>query len=116
MPHANLVHRALELVPALRARSESIERARRVPLGLAQQLAQAGLFRMLVPEALGGFEVHPNVFVDVLATLARGDSAAAWCVMTGATTSLVGAYLPASGAAALFEDCLLYTSPSPRDS
>lgn len=104
MPHANLVHRALELVPALRARSESIERARRVPLGLAQQLAQAGLFRMLVPEALGGFEVHPNVFVDVLATLARGDSAAAWCVMTGATTSLVGAYLPASGAAALFED------------
>lgn len=104
MPHADLVHRALDLVPTLRAQSESIERDRRVPLALAQQLAAAGLFRMLVPRSLGGFEAHPNVFVDVLATLGRGDGAAAWCVMTGSTTSLVGAYLPKEAAASLYAD------------
>lgn len=75
-----------------------------MPLDLAQELAAAGLFRMLVPASLGGLEVHPRVFVEVLASLARGDGAAAWCVMTGSTTSLVGAYLPTSGAAALFKE------------
>jgi alkylation response protein AidB-like acyl-CoA dehydrogenase len=67
-------------------------------------MAEAGLFRMLVPRSLGGFEVHPRDFVDVLATLGRGDGAAAWCVMTGSTTSLVGAYLPVETAASLWKE------------
>ena len=101
---SDLVRRAIDFVPILRARSESIERERRVPLALAEEMARAGLFRMLVPEVLGGLEVHPNVFVDVLATLGRGDGAAAWCVMTGSTTSLVAAYLPKESAAAIWKD------------
>lgn len=104
MPAADLIRRAEELAPVLRAQSEAIERERRLPGALAGRLAEAGLFRMLAPDALGGFEVSPRVFVDVLTTLGRGDGAAAWCVMTGSTTSLVGAYLPVESATAMFED------------
>lgn len=86
----------------LQAQADAIEAARRVPADVAQDLAQAGFFRMLVPKALGGEAVHPTVFVEVLETLAAGDAATAWCVMTGATTGLLAAYLPSQGAQELW--------------
>ncbi len=92
------------LVEPLRARSEEIEKGRRLPADVAQDLARAGMFRMLVPQSLGGGEVTPATMVQTLATLAEGDAAAAWCVMTGATTSLLSAYLPPEAAAKLWKD------------
>ena len=99
-----LVRDAVDRQEALRALSPEIEQARRVPASLAAELAQAGHYRMLVPASLGGGEVHPRVFVDVLRALGRGDGATAWTVMTGATTGLLSAYLPREGATELFSD------------
>lgn len=62
------------------------------------------MFRMLVAEALGGLEVHPEVMVSTLSALAAGDAAAAWCVMTGATTSLLAAYLDPSAAKRMWQE------------
>lgn len=81
-----------------------IERERRVPASLAEDLSSSGFYRMLVPSSLGGGEVHPQVFVEVLEALGRGDGATAWTVMTGSTTGLLAAYLPRAGAEALFRD------------
>jgi len=92
------------LVEPLRAHSDEIEQGRRLPVEVAQQLAEAGMFRMLVPASLGGGEVTPATMVRTLATLAEGDAAAAWCVMTGATTSLLSAYLPVEAATMIWKD------------
>ncbi|MEM6955686.1 MAG: acyl-CoA dehydrogenase family protein [Myxococcota bacterium] len=88
----------------LRDEAAAIERERRVPKALADELASAGFYRMLTPKSLGGGEVHPRVFVESLIALGRGDGATAWTVMTGSTTGLLAAYLPREGAAALFGD------------
>jgi alkylation response protein AidB-like acyl-CoA dehydrogenase len=51
---------------------------------------------------VGGGEVHPWEFVQVLEALGRGDAATAWTVMTGATTGLLAAYVPEATAREVF--------------
>src|SRR4051812_1303033 len=70
------------------------ERERRLPAPLVAELAEAGLFRLCVPSALGGLEAHPATLVRAVEALARGDGAAGWCVAIAATSGLVGGYLP----------------------
>lgn len=93
-----LVRSAIDFGPRLRASNAAIERGRRLPVELAADMARAGFFSMLVPQALGGGEVSPMVMIRVLDELARGDSAASWCTMVGATAGLATAFLPPSGA------------------
>jgi indole-3-acetate monooxygenase len=55
---------AHELAPRVAARSDELEAARRLPPELARELAQAGFFRMFLPEAYGGLELHtPHAMV-----------------------------------------------------
>jgi hypothetical protein len=42
------------LAPVIAARSEEIERVRRVPLDVMEELTAVGCFRMLVPGSHGG--------------------------------------------------------------
>lgn len=104
MNPSSLLHEARSRRDALLELAPDIERERRVPESLATELSASGFYRMLVPASLGGGEVHPQVFVDVLEALGRGDGATAWTVMTGSTTGLLAAYLPRAGAEALFRD------------
>jgi alkylation response protein AidB-like acyl-CoA dehydrogenase len=80
------------------------ERRRRLPEELVDAMADAGVFRMLVPEAVGGLERHPRELVDTVEELARGDGAAGWCAAIGATSGLLGAYLPEESARAIYAD------------
>lgn len=79
------------LAASARARADEMEQARCMPQDLAGALADAGVFRMLVPACHGGLEVHPREFVDVLRTLARADGATGWIGMIGATTGSLAA-------------------------
>ncbi|MGE0321032.1 MAG: acyl-CoA dehydrogenase family protein [Polyangiaceae bacterium] len=79
------------------------EAERRVDPELVRELAALGAFRLLVPSELGGGEGTPAGFVSLLDELARGDAAAAWCVMTGATTGLLSAYMPREGASEIWQ-------------
>ncbi len=91
----NAVIRAAEqLVEPIRARAEEIEAARQLPADLARTLADAGMFRMLVPEDCHGLEVTPQTFAHAVETVATGDAAVGWCVMIGATAGINAAYLP----------------------
>src|SRR5690606_31310562 len=86
-----------------------IEAARRLPEDLAARMAQAGLFRMLVPGRYGGGEVHPQVAFDTIETVARMDGAVGWCLMIGATTGLLAASLPEAAARHIYgerPDCI----------
>jgi alkylation response protein AidB-like acyl-CoA dehydrogenase len=100
---------ARALVPEIRSAADDIERERRLPRALVSQLVGIGVFRLCVPRALGGSEVHPHVLVEVLETLARADGAAGWCAMIGATTGVTSAYLPDAEARRIYADPTLVT-------
>lgn len=76
-----LVARAAAMVPALRARADEIEQARRVPHDVVDMFKEAGFFRILQPKQYGGWEMNPIVFMRVLAELGRGCCSSAWNMM-----------------------------------
>jgi alkylation response protein AidB-like acyl-CoA dehydrogenase len=84
---------ALALAPRVRAEADRIERERRLTPELVQAMAAAGVFRLLVPRALGGLEVEPTTFVTTVEALAEADGSAGWCAMIAATSAVIAAYL-----------------------
>ncbi|MDH4384002.1 MAG: acyl-CoA dehydrogenase family protein [Caulobacter sp.] len=90
--------------PELLARAPEIEQARRLPADLATKLAQAGLFRMLIPAGIGGLQSDPLTVARTIEALAEGDASAGWCLMIGATTAMLSARLPQDLAATMFAD------------
>lgn len=97
-----LLATAQALFPRLSARSDEIESARRLPPDLAAELAREGFFRMMLPESLGGLELHPAQSFQIIEALAKADGAAGWCVMIGASTALTSAWLPEPAAQAVY--------------
>lgn len=90
------------LLPVIAAEASAIEEQRRLPTHLAATLAEHGLFRMLVPRALGGGELTPANVLDVIEGLATADGSVAWCVMVCATTGMLAAYLDQEAAHEIF--------------
>src|SRR3954470_6629051 len=94
----------MELADLAACLAPETERMRRLPDELVAAMTDAGVFRMLVPEAAGGPERHPRDLVDVVEDLARGDGAAGWCAAIGATSGLLAAYLPEDSAREIYGD------------
>jgi alkylation response protein AidB-like acyl-CoA dehydrogenase len=82
------------LAPAIVARSEEIERGRRVPPDLVGELTAAGCFRMLVPRSHGGAELDLPAEMRVIEELARADGSVGWTVMIGRSAPVVLGRLP----------------------
>ncbi|APR81748.1 Hypothetical protein A7982_07097 [Minicystis rosea] len=104
MSDAALLEAAAALAPRIRPHADEIEASRRLPVSVVEDLADAGLFRMLVPRALGGGEVAPATLIRAVEVISRADSAAGWCVMVGATTGMMSAYLDDDTAREVFGD------------
>lgn len=83
-------------------RAPEMESVRRLPADLAGKLADAGLFRMVLPAALGGHGTPPAQIAQALEILAQADASAAWCVMIGATMGAMANRLPAGAAREVF--------------
>src|SRR3954469_19627298 len=90
-PDASPLDAARALGPSIRAAADQIERDRRLPPPLVDALAAAGVFRLLVPRALGGLEVEPAMMIDVVEEIARANGSAGWCAMIGATSAVLSA-------------------------
>jgi alkylation response protein AidB-like acyl-CoA dehydrogenase len=82
------------MVPAIVARSEEIERGRRVPPDLVEELTAAGCFRMLVPRSHGGAELDLPTEMRVIEELARADGSVGWTVMIGRSAPVFFGKLP----------------------
>ena len=82
---AEEVHAASEkLAPTLAGRAAEIERARRLPADLLEDLIAAGCFRLLVPREYGGVEADLPSALRALEVLSRADGSVGWTVMIGA--------------------------------
>ena len=105
----SIVAAAEALAPTIAARAADTEAQRRLPADLAQMIAEAGLFRMAVPRALGGAEALPSDIFAALEVLGAADGATGWCTMIAGTTALVSAWLPEHHAAEVFGNPLTIT-------
>jgi indole-3-acetate monooxygenase len=96
--HMNETNTSLEavrtLAPAIVARGEEIERGRRVPPDLVEELTAAGCFRMLVPHSHGGAELDLPAEMRVIEELARADGSVGWTVMIGRSAPVFFGKLP----------------------
>ena len=72
------------LADEVSARAGEAERAGTMPVDLVDRFRQAGLFRALQPRALGGFELEPREFVELIEELSRADGSAGWTATIGA--------------------------------
>jgi alkylation response protein AidB-like acyl-CoA dehydrogenase len=90
-PVSDYVERARELGLELDAAAEEIELRRELPEPIVEALAERGLFRLLLPRALGGAELPPAVYVQVIEEVAKHDASTAWCLgqATGCTMTSV---------------------------
>lgn len=86
----------------LSARAGEMDDVRRLPADLANTLAKAGLFRMVVPAAYGGLQLSPRQIVETIEAVAEANASAGWCVMIGATTALNAAYMDPVFAAEIY--------------
>src|SRR5262249_39078357 len=84
---------ARDLGPLIRAARDEIEANRHLPDSLVDAMANAGLFRMYVPRALGGFEVDPVTFSAVVEEVSRFDGAAGWNLTVGAVYGVLAGFL-----------------------
>ena len=91
---ASPVDEARALAPRIAALSDRIERERRVPPDLVRALAEAGLFRICVPRKFDGLEVDVSTMIGTIEEVSKADGSAGWCVMIGATSGVLSAWLP----------------------
>jgi alkylation response protein AidB-like acyl-CoA dehydrogenase len=77
---AELIRRANEIGPVLRANAAWTEENRRLHEESIEAMADAGIFKLRVPTQYGGYEVNLDTLVDIGAALGRGDGSTAWVV------------------------------------
>jgi indole-3-acetate monooxygenase len=98
----NLVNVVRMLEPTIRRYADEAEIHRRLSQPVVQALAEAGLFRMWVPQTLGGLEVAPLTAYRVIEEVARLDGSTGWCLMIGVASAITGAYVGDQAAEEMF--------------
>src|SRR3954467_10233106 len=90
----DVVAAARALASDARARAPEPGGERRLPADLVEAMADAGLFRLCVPEYAGGVEASAAELVACCEETARGDGAPPWCIATGGTPGLLAGVFP----------------------
>jgi indole-3-acetate monooxygenase len=90
------------LEPLIREHADDNEQNHRLSQTVVTGLANAGLFRMLTPRELGGYEVTPLTFFHVVEETARIDGSTGWCLFIGGGIPVQGAFIADAAAAEIF--------------
>ncbi len=83
-------------------RADEIEVARHLPADLARKMAAAGAYNLSKPSALGGLELPPFEFMQVIETISEADASTGWCAMIAVTSTLGAAYMGEQTAKEIF--------------
>src|SRR5712671_6511535 len=101
--------------PRIIGQRDLIEASRRLPEDLVRDMAQAGFFRIFLPEAYGGLDLTPMAGIAVFEELAQADASVAWCVWNG-NTHWTAAQLSSETARVIHADPDVVTANSTRPS
>jgi indole-3-acetate monooxygenase len=96
------VERAKALAPLLKAAAGEIEEQRQLPEGVVEALIEGGFFRLLLPRSLGGAELHPLKYVQVLEEIAKAEPSTAWSLGQNSGCSMSAPYLDPAVAREIF--------------
>jgi alkylation response protein AidB-like acyl-CoA dehydrogenase len=110
-PYASPVASARALAPLIREAADEAERERRLPERVAIAMAEAGLYRVAVPEVYGGLACEPQLQIETIEAVSEADGAAGWNLMIGVENmGFLGPALPPATAEKVFADPLLVVS------
>jgi alkylation response protein AidB-like acyl-CoA dehydrogenase len=114
--NADPLDSARKLAPLVRENAVEIEAKRELPRPLFEALADAGLFHLAVPKAIGGIEIDFPTYVRVIEEIGRADASTAWCVNQGAIFASYSARMPAEIARKIWIEtprAVVANSPAP---
>ncbi|MGZ5091341.1 MAG: acyl-CoA dehydrogenase family protein [Burkholderiales bacterium] len=103
-PPSSVLEAARQLAPMVRENAEQIDAARELPKPVFHALADAGLYLMAVPRAVGGLEVDFPTYVQVIEELAKADASTAWTVSQGANWATYSARMSREAAREIWID------------
>lgn len=89
--------------PVIEKHGPEGEELRRLPDPIYDAMIGAGLFRMLIPKAYGGLELHPVEAYRVWEAVARIDAAAGWNLAISSGSLMAAGWLSAEAADEVFE-------------
>src|SRR5712672_4667171 len=101
-PGFDLVERARALAPLIAREADEIERTRRLTGPVVSALIENGLYRVLLPQSLGGTEAPPEIFMQMLEEIAKADAFTAWCLGQCSVCAMIAAYLDPEPAREIF--------------
>jgi indole-3-acetate monooxygenase len=81
------------LAPLIAAQRSEFDRGRRLPDAVFAAFADAGVFRLWLPHALGGPELSPSEFMRVVEAASALDGSVGWLIGNGGGMSRIGGYL-----------------------
>jgi 3-hydroxy-9,10-secoandrosta-1,3,5(10)-triene-9,17-dione monooxygenase len=82
------------LVDTLRARAPETERLRRMHPDNLRELTEAGVFRLAMPNDVGGYQADEDIVAEVLAQISRGCPSTGWMCTIMLISNLIPAFLP----------------------
>ncbi|MGH0028555.1 MAG: acyl-CoA dehydrogenase family protein [Myxococcota bacterium] len=110
-PSPDPVARARALGPLVAEAADEAERERRLPERVAVAMAEAGLYRVALPEVYGGLECDPRTQIETIEAVSEADGAAGWNLMIGIENmGFLGPALAPATAEKVFADPLLIVS------
>ena len=107
---AEILASAEAMAPRLLERRLEIDAQRQLPQDLAESLARAGFYRLVVPASLGGLGLSPADFCRLCERLAIASGSAAWCVFIGSTSQYLFGALDDQFLSEVLEDANVLTS------
>lgn len=106
-PHSKpekLLERAASFIPVLRARAGETERQRQIPTESVADLAAAGLRGILQPKSFGGDEQDFDLFIKIVAEIARGCGSTGWFCSLSNICQWILALFPATAQKEVWEN------------
>jgi alkylation response protein AidB-like acyl-CoA dehydrogenase len=96
---------ARALRPLIEQYADEGERINRLPDPVARALVAAGMFGLIVPRELGGAEVSPRQYIDIIEELSYADGSTGWVVLaSGFGIAVATAFLGDVAMKSFFED------------
>src|SRR5260370_7343584 len=92
LPGFGLIERARALAPLIAREADEIERTRRLTEPVVSALIENGLYRVLLPQSVGGAEAPPEIFMQMLEEVAKPDPSTAWCPRQSPVRAMTPAY------------------------
>jgi indole-3-acetate monooxygenase len=93
MTAQDYLDRARSLAPLLERAAPQMERERQLTGEVVAALHEAGLYRLLLPRSVGGAELNPADFVEIIEEIAKADASTAWCLAQAGGCATAAAYL-----------------------